>query len=114
MSFLNILRIIIIITKIFVITLDVTKIVIWKLQKVVMRDDIKRLKIIIDEIYFILMAVFIVILLRNVILGRKKKLLLERKDAILIVIFTIIIVFNSLVNVFVPVIHPSKSRFSRS
>jgi hypothetical protein len=104
MAFLNILRIIIILVKILVISLDVTKITVWKLHKIVLTEDVHRLKIIIDEIYFVLMALFIVILFHGVFLGRPKELRLQREDAILIVIFTLIIVFNSLVNVFVP--HP--------
>jgi hypothetical protein len=107
MALLNVLRIIIILVKILVISLDVTKITVWKLHKNVLTEDIHRLKIIIDEIYFILMAIFIVILFHGVFLGRQKELRLHREDAILIVIFTLIIVFNSLVNVFVP--HPNNN-----
>jgi len=103
-NLLGVLRIIIILAKILVILLDVTKVVVWKLHEEVLREDIKRIKIIVDEVYFVLMAIFIIILFHGVVFrrGGKNELLLGREDAILIFVFTIIIVFNSLVNMYVP------------
>jgi hypothetical protein len=104
LSFLGLLRIIIILTKILVILLDVTKIVVWKLHEEVLREDIKQVKRIVDEVYFVLMAIFITILFHGVVFRRRgeNEVCIGREDAILIFVFTIIIVFNSIVTMYVP------------